>query len=86
MTNHRKKLHLASILAIALRGGPTSPQPKPKPKRTFNKRAPAIMELRKMTSLGFSAALHAIAETEPNDDPKIWARKAFDRLNEKNQG
>ncbi len=77
--DNRRKLNAAALLALALGNNPT---PRPRPKQTFNERAPAIVELRKMTGLGFKAALRAIAEIEPDDDPKVWAQRAFDRINQ----
>jgi len=75
----RKAAPVAALLAMALGNDPTPPRPRPK--QTFNERAPAVVELRKMTGLGFKAALYAIAETEPDDNPKVWAQRAFDRIN-----
>jgi hypothetical protein len=78
----KDKLPIAAILATALGNEPQ----RPRPKTTFNDRAPAIVELRKMTGMGFKAALYAVAEVEPDPDPKVWAQRALDHLTEENRG
>lgn len=46
----------------------------------FEQAAPAILQLRKMTGLGFSEAYRAIREVPENSDPAVWAQTALDQL------